>query len=73
MKHYFDIEHRLSNGAFPFEELSKHGINTVLLEDKGMKQNIRIFVSYAVEEVTPYDILVALHTIECITEMLRKK
>ena len=73
MKHYFDIEHSLSNGAFPFEELSKNGINTVLLEGKGMKQNIRIFVSYAGEEATPNDMLVTAYTIGCITEMLRKK
>ena len=51
MIHYFDVEHSLAYGSFPFEKLSESGIHAVLLQTKGMKQSIRIFVADEGEEI----------------------
>ena len=73
MRHYFDIEHSISYGSFPFKKLEEYGIDTVLLEDKGMKQRIRIFISDEGEDATPNNMLVTAYAIGCLVEMFRKK
>ena len=74
MERYFDIEHSKTNGSFPFERLAASGIKTVLLQDRGMKQTIRIFIDPDGEEyetITLNDMLYTAYLIGSLVEVFR--
>ena len=74
MERYFDIEHSKTNGSFPFEKLEECGIKTVLLQDRGMKQTIRISIFIdpdGEEDATENYMLYTAYLIGSLVEVFR--